>query len=190
MGDHVTEATGYPSVLTRLCEETRAVLEPLGPGVDDIVRTVTAARRIACYGVGREGLVMKAFCMRMMHLGLDVAYVGDMTTPPLGAGDVLIVSAGPGEFSTVAALMETAKAAGASTMVFTAQPAGGAAQRADVVVAVPTQTMADAEGTGVLPMGSQYELALWIFLDIAVLELQTALQASAEAMRHRHTNLE
>jgi 6-phospho-3-hexuloisomerase len=190
MGDHVTEATGYPSVLTRLCEETRAVLEPLGPGVDDIVRTVAAARRIACYGVGREGLVMKAFCMRLMHLGLDVAYVGDMTTPPLGAGDLLIVSAGPGEFSTVVALMETAKAAGASTMVFTAQPAGGAAQRADVVVAVPTQTMADAEGTGVLPMGSQYELALWIFLDIAVLELQTALQASAEDMRHRHTNLE
>ena len=190
MGDHVTEATRYPSVLSRICDETRLVLEPLGPGITQIVDTVTSARRIACYGVGREGLVMKAFCMRMMHLGLDVAYVGDMTTPPLGEGDLLIVSAGPGEFSTVIALMATAHQAGARTMVFTAQPMGAAAERADVVVTVPTQTMADAEGGGVLPMGSQYELALWIFLDIAVMELQTALQASADAMRDRHTNLE
>src|SRR5215475_8539245 len=60
---------------------------------------ILQAKRIACYGVGREGLMIKALCMRLMHLGLDAHMVGDMTTPPLGDGDLLMLSAGPGEFS-------------------------------------------------------------------------------------------
>src|SRR5271165_830838 len=66
---------------------------------------ILQARRIACYGVGREGLMMKALCMRLMHLGLNAHVVGDMTTPPVGKGDLLLVSAGPGSFSTVLALL-------------------------------------------------------------------------------------
>jgi 6-phospho-3-hexuloisomerase len=42
--------------------------------------------------------------MHRMHLGLDAHVVGDMTTPPVGKGDVLIDSACPGFFSTVMAL--------------------------------------------------------------------------------------
>src|SRR5215470_3861773 len=72
---------------------------------------ILKARRIACYGVGREGLMMKALCMRLMHLGLDAHVVGDMTTPPVGPSDLLLVSAGPGEFSTVLALMSVARTA-------------------------------------------------------------------------------
>src|SRR5436309_11482391 len=93
---------------------------------------IVRARRIACYGVGREGLMMKALCMRLMHLGLDAHVVGDMTTPPIGAGDLLFVSAGPGRFSTVLALIEVARGAGARTVVVTAQPDGDAPRRADV----------------------------------------------------------
>ena len=89
--------------------------------VDRAVEEIARARRIALYGVGREGLQIKGFCMRLFHLGRSVAMVGDMTTPHLGAGDLLIVSAGPGYFSTVAALMGVAKRDGARTLVVTAQ---------------------------------------------------------------------
>lgn len=68
---------------------------------------------------------MKALCMRLMHLGFDAHVVGDMTTPHLGEGDLLIVSAGPGEFSTVLALMGVAKRDGARTMCITRSPADG-----------------------------------------------------------------
>ena len=30
--------------------------------------------------------MMKALCMRLMHLGLDAHMVGDMTTPPVARG--------------------------------------------------------------------------------------------------------
>src|SRR5438874_9964468 len=151
-----------------------------------------AARRIACYGVGREGLMMKALCMRLMHLGLDAHVVGDMTTPPLGAGDLLVASAGPGRFSTVLALLGVAREAGARTVVVTAQPDGEAPRQADVVIELPAQTMADDSGpsTSVLPMGSLYEAVQLIFFDVVSLRLRERLGQGAEEMRARHTNLE
>jgi 6-phospho-3-hexuloisomerase len=153
---------------------------------------ILKARRIACYGVGREGLMMKALCMRLMHLGLDAHVVGDMTTPHLGSGDLLLVSAGPGQFSTVLALMGVARDAGARTLVVTAQPDGSAARQADVVIHLPAQTMArDLEGaTSILPMGSLYEAAQLVFFDLISIMLRSKTGQSAEKMRGRHTNLE
>jgi 6-phospho-3-hexuloisomerase len=153
---------------------------------------ILAAHRIACYGVGREGLMTRALCMRLMHLGLAAHVVGDMTTPPLGEGDLLIASAGPGSFSTVMALLGVARAAGARLMVVTAQPNAAAAKSADVVIELPAQTMAnDHSRTGsVLPMGSLYEAAQLIFFDLISVMLREKTGQTSEQMRARHTNLE
>jgi 6-phospho-3-hexuloisomerase len=154
---------------------------------DELLR----ARRIATYGVGREGLMMRALCMRLMHLGLDAHVVGDMTTPHLGAGDLLVVSAGPGTFSTVNALLGEAREAGARTAVVTAQPDGPAPRAADAVIHLRAQTMADDRGGGsVLPMGSLYEAALLIFFDIVSILLRERTGQTMDGMRGRHTNLE
>jgi 6-phospho-3-hexuloisomerase len=160
--------------------------------VDQAVEEIARARHIALYGVGREGLQIKGFCMRLYHLGRSVAMVGDMTTPHLGAGDLLIVSAGPGYFSTVAALIGVAKRDGARTLVVTAQPGGECAKAAHVMVFVPAQTMADDRGpaTSVLPMGSLYEGAQYILFEVMILKLRERLGVTREAMRGAHTNLE
>ena len=159
---------------------------------DAAVREISAARRIALYGVGREGLQIKGLAMRLYHLGLKAIVVGDMTTPPLGAGDLLIVSAGPGAFSTVLALMRVARTAGARVLLVTAEPQGQAAPLADIVLPVPAQTMANDQGStrSVLPMGSLYEGALYILFELVILALKDGLGVSAEAMRANHTNLE
>lgn len=160
--------------------------------VDRAVEAIASAERIALYGVGREGLQIKGFAMRLFHLGRRAAMVGDMTTPPVGPGDLLVVSAGPGEFSTVLALMGVAKDAGAKTLVVTAQPDGEAAKRADFVLPVPAQTMADDTGpaTSVLPMGSLYEGAQYILFEVMILKLRDRLGVTPDAMRANHTNLE
>ena len=160
--------------------------------VDEAVGAISAAGRIALYGVGREGLQIKGLAMRLFHLGLDASVVGDMTTPPLGAGDLLIVSAGPGYFSTVEALMKTATAAGASTLCVTAQPDGPCSKAADHVLAIPAQTMANDSGpaVSVLPMGSLFEGAEYILFECLILKLRDALGISATQMRSNHTNLE
>ena len=171
------------SVLERVPAET----------VEQMCAELERAQRIALYGVGREGLMMRALAMRLYHLGLDAHVVGDMSTPPVGSGDLFVGSAGPGAFSTVLALLRVARAAGARTMIVTAQPDGEAPRRADVVVHLPAQTMANDRGpstTSVLPMGSLYEAVQLLFFDVVSIRLRERLGQEPEAMRNRHTNLE
>lgn len=179
----------------------RAALDELGgvfsrlsvEPVEHAIEALAAARRIAVYGVGREGLQMRGLAMRLFHLGLQASVVGDMTTPHLGAGDLLVVSAGPGSFATVAALLGVARRDGARTLVFTAQPDGACPRAADLVVAIPAQTMADDQGkaaSSVLPMGSLYEGAQYVLFEAMILRLRERLGVRPEAMRANHTNLE
>jgi 6-phospho-3-hexuloisomerase len=173
-------------------DEIRGVLEAgAGLEADRLCDELLAAGRIATYGVGREGLMMRALCMRLMHLGLDAHVVGDMTTPHLGAGDLLVVSAGPGSFSTVNALLGVARDAGARIAVVTAQPDGPAPRSADLVIHLRAQTMADDRGgASVLPMGSLYEATMLVFFDIVSILLRERTGQTMESMRGRHTNLE
>ena len=106
-----------------------------------------------------------------------------------GPQDLLVVSAGPGHFSTMVALAGEARRAGARVVALTARPADELAVWADVVVQVPAQTLADQRGS-VLPMGSSYELALQLFLDCVALLLVARLAIPADGLEARHTNLE
>lgn len=181
------------SIYQRALDDLAAVFTRLDESeVDRAVAAIVAAKRIALYGVGREGLQIKGLAMRLYHLGRSVSMVGDMNTPSLGPGDLLIVSAGPGYFSTVAALMKTASGAGAQTLCVTAQPDGTCPLAADVVLTIPAQTMADDSGpaTSVLPMGSLFEGAQYVLFECLVLRLRELLKVTPEAMRANHTNLE
>ncbi len=158
-----------------------------------LVEDLAAAQRVVTYGVGREGLMMRALAMRLYHLGVDAHVVGDMSTPPIGPGDLLVVSAGPGDFSTVSGLVGVARAAKARTACVTAQPGAAVPRACDQVLVIPAQTMADDQvrpSTSVLPMGSLFEGAQFLVFEILVLLLRQRLGTTAEAMRARHTNLE
>jgi len=190
----LAEGADLPAMARRALAEVGAVFAALPPAAADrLCDAILAAKRIACYGVGREGLMMRALAMRLMHLGLDAHVVGDVTTPPLGSGDLLLVSAGPGRFSTVIALLAVARGAGATTLVVTAQPRGAAARAADLVIHLPAQTMADDQGpaaASLLPMGSLYEAAQLLFFDLIAILLRTRTGQTPDQLRARHTNLE
>jgi len=180
-------------------DEIRTILEnmdfdQLSPFVDELLQADT----VATYGVGREGLMIKSFTMRLMHLGLDAHVVGDMTTPPIGEGDLLLTSAGPGHFSTVNGLIETAHGAGARVAIVTAQPQSSMVKTAETILTIPAHTMAEEEGSDVQvpsedtiqPMGCTFEQAQLVVFDTIVLELMERLDETTESMSRRHTNLE
>ncbi|KAF8702500.1 hypothetical protein HU200_032880 [Digitaria exilis] len=173
--------------------------------VTELAAAAARGGRVFVHGVGREGLMMRALCMRLAHLGLPAHCVGDVTAPPAGGGDLLVASAGPGAFSTVDAICGVARGAGARVLLLTARPDGEFPQRqADVVAHLPAQTMADndegVEATEMetesssprakLPMGSLYEGAMFVLFEMVVLELARVLGQSPAQMRARHTNLD
>jgi 6-phospho-3-hexuloisomerase len=159
--------------------------------IDGVVEELLAARRIACYAGGREGLVMRGLVMRLFHAGLDVHYVGEMTCPAVGPGDLLVLSCGPGRISMVEALAGVAKRDGARLLYLTAQPENPPADRADRIVRITAQTMADdRETAAVLPMGSAYEIALFVLVDLITNGVRRRRSESVEELRSRRTNLE
>jgi 6-phospho-3-hexuloisomerase len=159
--------------------------------IDGVVDELLAARRIACYAGGREGLVMRGLVMRLFHAGLDVHYVGEMTTPAVGPGDLLVLSCGPGRISMVEALAGVAERDGARLLYLTTQPQNPPAERADRTVRITAQTMADdRESAAALPMGSAYEIALFVLVDLITNRVRRRRSESAEELRSRHTNLE
>lgn len=161
--------------------------------LDDICEKLSKATSVVCYGVGREGLVLKSLTMRLMHVGIQSYFVGDMNVPPVGDKDLFLVSAGPGHFSTVEALSKIASASGTQVITFTAQENSVFKVPNQYVVNIQARTMAndlDKSITQVLPMGSLYEVALFLYFEILILRLRDFLEESPNSMRERHTNLE
>lgn len=161
--------------------------------VNHAVEMIAEAKTTVVFAGGRERLQIMGFAMRLFHMGVPVAVEGDMTTPPVGEGDLFIVTCGPGEISTALALMGVAKAAGATILFVTAQPDSPGGALADYIVTLPAQTMADDQGekkTSVLPMGSLFEGALFVLFEVMILKLIARLGITPEEMRARHTNLE
>lgn len=168
---------------------------PLGAMDEDTVerlaREVLAARRIVLYGMGRELLSLRAFGMRLVHHGLDAHIAGDVTALPIGAGDLLIMSIGTGDLDMSRAMAGLVRKSGARLAVITAQPDGAVSQMADSVYVIPAQTMADDIGSAsILPMGTAYEIAMLIFLDLVVVQIRESTGQTLEEVRARHFNLE
>jgi hypothetical protein len=72
---------------TRAAAEIRDAVAAIDPAaLEGMVTELAQAKRVVCYGVGREGLMMRALAMRLYHIGLDAHVVGDMSCPPVGPG--------------------------------------------------------------------------------------------------------
>jgi len=174
-----------------IAEVASAVTSVPPEALDRAAAMIAGAGTVAAYAGGREGLVMRGLVMRLFHAGVDAHYVGEMTVPHVGKGDLLILSCGPGRISMVRAIADTARAAGADLLYITAEPDIEPADRASETIAIDAQTMAkDDKSTAALPMGSAYEIGLFVLADLITRRVRDLRGDDAAAMRARHTNLE
>ena len=159
----------------------------------DLVDAILSARRVFVAGAGRSGLMVRAFAMRLMHLGLETHVVGETTAPSIGSGDLLLIGSGSGSTASLVVNAEKAQALGAKLALVTIDPNSPIGQLADVVVAVPAPTPKIKQDLGfssVQPMGSLFEQSLMLTLDALLLALMEKSGAKVEDMFARHANLE
>ncbi len=178
-------------VETALAEIRGPLLAMDDSAVSQLAAEILDARRIVLFGMGRELLQLKAFGMRLVHHGLDAHIAGDVTALPVTRGDLVIISIGPGDLDMHRAMAGLARKSGARLLVLTAQPQAAIPQMADAVVTIPAQTMADDTGSdALLPMGTVYEIALLIYLDLVAVKLRELTGQTVDEIRARHSNLE
>ncbi|NNE01341.1 MAG: SIS domain-containing protein, partial [Pirellulaceae bacterium] len=84
---------------------------------DALTALMDDAEKIFIAGAGRSKLVGNFLAMRLMHGGYDVNVVGEIVTPAVRAGDLLILISGSGETEQLIAFAKRAKSLGASIVL-------------------------------------------------------------------------
>ena len=176
-------------------EEIKAALQETSEAeVDGLVSAVLGARKVFVVGAGRSGLMMKAFAMRLMHMGVDTFVVGETTTPAIASGDLLLMGSGSGRTGSLLMLASRARGKGARLALVTAYPDSPMAKMADVCVSIwaPTPKAGEAppQAASIQPMATLFEQTLLIVLDIVILKLMARSGEDSDAMFDRHANLE
>jgi 6-phospho-3-hexuloisomerase len=162
--------------------------------IEQVLLEIVGAKRVFLAGRGRSALGIQGFTMRLMHLGMDAYLVGETTTPPIGAGDCLLIGSGSGATPSLLALAAKAKAIGAKILLFTIDPNSPIAEQANSIVVIPACSpkvrTSTANGQSIQPMGSLFEQCLFLLLDALVLVLMQEHNVTAAEMFTRHANLE
>lgn len=185
----------FRTLLGEVLQELGAALDGIDPeAVADLRRDILQARRIFVAGRGRSGLQMQAFAMRLMHLDLDVHVVGAVTTPAIGAGDLLIIGSGSGQTSSLIGQARRASELNALVALITIADTSPVSQYADHILRIkassPKLENEEASSASVQPLGSLYEQSLGILCDVLIGLLKDELGTDQGLMFARHANLE
>ena len=180
----------YSALVSAVLEENRQVLTAVDPKVvDQLIDEILRAKAVHLYAMGRMQLSVRAFAMRLTHMGIPTHIVYDTTSPRIRPGDLLI---GHCAVTNVELnVIRLAKDAGARIALLTAHPENDHGQLADLCVRIPGQIFGGPEEVkSAQPMASLLEQALFLFTDIVVMLLIERKGVSIQAMQENHTNLE
>ena len=162
--------------------------------LEALLRELLAARHIFLAGAGRSGVAMRAFANRLMHLGLSVSVVGEITSPHTAPGDLLVIGSGSGETESLAAMAKKAKGNGVRIALITMDDRSTIAALADAAAVLPgVSPKVRHEGTEIRsfqPMGNAFEQMCFLVYDAVVMELMERMGETGETMFARHADLE
>jgi 6-phospho-3-hexuloisomerase len=180
----------FTTVVPQEIERVIAAIDP--EQVEALMQAITEAGSVFVCGAGRSLLMMQAFAMRLVHLGMEAYVVGETITPAIKPGNLLIAGTGSGETRVTQAMIEAAHARSARTCAITAHAQSAIGRASDLVVEIPTPVTvaADVVRGSVQPPGSLFEQCLLVVCDTMVMLFMQRLGVTEEQMRARHTKLE
>jgi 6-phospho-3-hexuloisomerase len=161
--------------------------------IEVLVENILHCEKIFISGAGRSGLMAKAFCMRLMHIGFDAFVVGETVTPNIGDKDLLIIASGSGGTASLVSMAQKKASIGFNLSLLSIFPDSPIGKIADCVVQIPAPSPKVSSKTAppsIQPMGSLFEQSLLLVLDIIIMRLMERLELNTHTMYSRHANLE
>jgi len=159
------------------------------------------AKNVFIIGLGRSGLVARAFAMRLMHLGISVYVVGETITPAIYEDDCLLAISGSGETSFIISTAKTSKNRNAKIIAVTSYEDSTLGKLSDLVIHVKGRTKIDSEKDYIkrqingrhqplAPLGTLFEITTLVFLEGVIAELMHKMGKTEDDLKARHTVLE
>ncbi len=159
--------------------------------VFSLLEYIKAADRVFVKGVGRSGLALSGFAMRLIHLGFKASIVGEITAPAISGGDLLIVASGSGTTQSVVKAAQKAKSEEAKVVCFTTDNNTEITTVSDQAILLPASSKYDyGEEVSKQYAGTLFEQALSLVCDATFHTLWKESRQEPQIMFKRHANLE
>ena len=172
-------------IADRIASACSSTLDSVNPGlVREMVDGILRSRKVFIYGSGRSGLVGQLFAVRLVQLGLDVHFVGEMTTPIIGKEDLTLLISNTGRTSSVVQTARIARRIGSSVFCIT-----GASGSPLTEVSDRSIVMDVSDGTeirSIAPLGTVFEDSVLLLFDGIVADIMSRERITEEDMRNRH----
>jgi len=173
------------NTLDYILEKIKDAVSSIDPSsVEKLIDTILDSKTIFVYGSGRSGLVGQFFAVRLVQLGLDVHFVGDMTTPIIGKNDLTLIISRTGETMSGVQTANIARRVGSSVISITSYRSSKLAHASNMIIDIPFDN--GPESSEHAPLGTLFEDSVNIFLDSLVPVLMKRLKTNEQAMRKRH----
>ncbi len=153
-------------------------------GTDKFVDMIISSPRIFIYGVGRSGLIAKAFAIRLVQMGLEVYFVGETVTPIVEEGHLVIIVSHTGETMSCIQTANIVRRVGARVIAITSDDHSKLATASNLIIRIKPKK--DEERKRLAPLGTLFEDATLIYLDGIVAQIMEKLGQSEGSMRRRH----
>lgn len=152
--------------------------------VDNFVDLLMRKDKIFIYGSGRSGLIGQLFAVRLVQMGFDVFFVGDMTTPIIGKNDLTILISNTGHTVSVVRTADIARRIGSHVVSITAAPTSKLAHISNSNIILNIKK--DEKASSLAPLGTIFEDSVLLFLDSLVPVLMRKMSVSEGDMRKNH----
>ena len=169
--------------------------------IDKLLTILSATKNNGCkvcgFGAGRMGYGLRAFMMRLNHIGIQAYFIGDTFIPPLNSeDDIFIVTSGSGETRSVLKYLEIAKEKGVTTIAITGNKNSTMAKLADVSIVFKSSNgglnSVDSNDkiNSIQPMTTLNEQSMFVFFDILSVMLIHCLGITKKDEKKFHFNIE
>jgi len=192
----------YWILWTKINDELNEVMasisnESISNVVDCIIEANSKGGKILGYAAGRMGLALKAFVMRLNHLGFKAYWFGETYVPPMNENDVFICCSNSGTTKSVANILDIFRnKANGKVIAVVGNELSYMANNADIVVKFKTcnggLNSADdpTKINSIQPMTTLTEQAMLLLFDIIALMTINKLGIDIKETKQFHSNIE
>ena len=190
----------YPYFKETVMSEIDEVLSSVDPKqLQKLVSAITKNNevKILGYAAGRMGSGLKAFVMRLNHLGIKASFFGDNYVPPMNENDVFICCSNSGSTKSVLSILEIFKAKANGTVVsFVGNDKSKMAEFSDIVIKFKTcnggLNSADdpTKIDSIQPMTTLTEQSMFILFDIITMMVIETIGIDIKDTKKYHSNIE
>ena len=164
--------------------------------INHFLSRIAISNNIVGYGAGRMGLSLKAFIMRLNHLGKSAYYYTDTTPPHIGKEDLYIFASGSGKTRTVLQLAEIAKEKGCKIASIVGDRESPLAKLSDTIIVFKScsgglNSEDDSNKIeSIQIMSTLNEQGLYLLCDLMSLRYRDFAGLSSNDLKENHNNVE